>query len=165
METGGVKWTDVAQLVVSLVGFCFVVYQIRQLSKTVAGDAYTSLYEQYVEVGKILLDRPHLRPYFYADLQVDAGAPGSANTLAEIEIICELLTGLLEHAALQRHSMPSGIYEQCWQAYTKERYQKSPALREFWAGNKTWYAREFHQIVHECINARQADVRAVPGGR
>jgi hypothetical protein len=146
-----VKWTDVAQLCVSIIGFGFVWYQVRQLGKAVEGDAYTSLYEQYVEVGKIFLERPQLRPYFYNDRAVDERAPDGEKTLAEVEIVAELMTGLLEHAALQRHSMPRRIYEECWQAYTNERFEKSPALRAFWEKNKGWYAKKFYEIADDCI--------------
>ena len=146
-----VKWTDVAQLGVSIIGFGFVWYQVRQLGKAVAGDAYTSLYEQYVEVGKLFLERPHMRPYFYNDRAVDERARDGEKILAEVEIVSELMTGLLEHAALQRHSMPRKIYEECWQAYTKERFEKSPALRAFWEKNKGWYAKKFHEVADDCV--------------
>jgi hypothetical protein len=161
METAGVKWTDVAQLGVSIVGFGFVWYQVRQLSKAVAGDAYASLYEQYVDMGKLFLERPHLRPFFYENLPVDDKVPGGQKTLAEVEILSELMTGLLEHAALQRNSMPKKIYKECWQEFTKDRF-KSPALTAFWKKNKGWYASEFRHVVDGCLEGRQRMPDAAP---
>jgi hypothetical protein len=147
-----VKWTDVAQLAVAIIGFVLILLQLGKLKEQLAGDAYTSLYEQYVEVGKLFLERPELRPYFYNDDAVDERARDGKTTLAQVEIVAELMTGLLEHAALQRKSMPKKIYEQCWQEYTRERFEKSPALRAFWEENKGWYAEKFYEIADDCVS-------------
>jgi hypothetical protein len=160
VETAGVKWTDVAQVFVSIVGFGCVLYQVWQLRRAVAGDAYTSLYEQYVDVAKLFLERPELRPYFYEERVVDEEAPGGERTKAEVEILAELMTGLLEHAALQRRSIPTKIYVECWRAYTKERF-KSPALRAFWSKNKTWYASEFQEMVDGLLDENQTKTPAL----
>lgn len=151
-----VKWTDVAQLGVAIVGFVLIWLQLAKLKKALAGDAYTSLYEQYVDVCKLFLQKPHLRPYFYEQRTVDSREPGSEKTLAEIEIVAELMVGLLEHAALQQDSIPKEIYTQCWLEYTKDRF-KSPSLVAYWHENQRWYAKEFQIVVTAILEEQKTD--------
>ena len=63
-------------------------------------------------------------------------------------MMCELLAGLLEHAALQRKNLPGEFWEECWRNYTYERFDSSPALREFWRDNPKLYALTFRTVVN-----------------
>src|SRR5690349_18146151 len=53
-----VKWTDEAQLVVTVLGFVLVVFQLRGLRRQVEGDTHADLYGQYMELGKLFLSKP-----------------------------------------------------------------------------------------------------------
>ena len=154
-----VKWTDVAQLGVAIIGFVLILSQLGKLKKQLAGDAYTSLYEQYVDVCKLFLEKPHLRPYFYEKRAVDATIPDRKTIQAEVEIVAELMTGLLEHAAVQQDSIPKDIYEQCWLEFTKDRFE-SPALISYWQENKRWYAGGFQIMVENILAGRETKAKS-----
>src|ERR1700689_4242082 len=113
-----VKWTDVGQLCATVIGFVLILYQVRLLRKATAGSTYASLYGEYTEVCKLFLKTPYLRPYFYDSVEVPADVPGNEKIRQEVEIMCELVTGLLEHAALQKENIPANAWEECWREYT-----------------------------------------------
>jgi len=150
-----VKWTDVAQLVATVIGFVFVAVQLRSLRKATEGDTHADLYGQYMELGKLFLRNPHLRPYFYDSAEIDGDAPGNSRIHQEIAIMCELVTSLLEHASLQKCNLPGESWEECWQSYTFERFDSSSVLREWWRANETLYAATFRKLV----NARLASTQ------
>jgi hypothetical protein len=145
--TEAVKWTDVAQLLVTIIGFVFVVLQLGSLRRQIEGDTHADLYGQYMEMGKLFLRKPHLRPYFYDS--------------TEIDMMCELITTLLEHAALQRHNLPGESWADCWRAYTYARFDSSSVLRQWWRANEEVYAASFRTIVNSRpVPRRSADQRA-----
>jgi hypothetical protein len=146
--TEAVKWTDVAQLVATVIGFVFVVFQLRELQRATQGDTHADLYGQYMEMGKLFLRKPHLRPYFYDSAEIDVTAPNSARIKQEVAMMCELITTLLEHAALQRPNLPGESWEECWRAYTYARFDSSSVLREWWLCNQAVYADSFRKVVN-----------------
>ena len=150
-----VKWTDVAQLLVTVIGFVFVVLQLRSLRRATEGDTHADLYGQYMEMGKLFLRKPHLRPYFYDSAEIDVTAPNGARIKQEVAMMCELITTLLEHAALQRPNLPGESWEECWKAYTYARFDSSSVLREWWRCNQQVYADSFRKVV----NARPASMQ------
>jgi len=147
MDTHGTKWTDVLQLLATVVGFAWIIIQMRHLRRSTAGNTYASLYGEYMDVCKLFLGRPHLRPYFYDSAAVGADVPGSDPIRQEIETMCELMTGLLEHAALQQMNLPGDIWEECWKEYTNARFNQSPAMRSYWEVNQHLYAKSFRDVV------------------
>ena len=153
-----VKWTDVAQLGAAIIGFVLILFQLGKLKEQLAGDAYTSLYEQYVDVCKLFLKKPYLRRYFYEEHALEATIPDHDAIQAEVEIVAELMTGLLEHAAVQQDSIPSDIYEQCWLKFTKDRF-RSPELIAFWHENKEWYAGGFQIMVEDILAGRETKAK------
>jgi hypothetical protein len=146
--------------VATVIGFVFVVFQIRYLRRATQGDTHADLYSQYMEMGKLFLRKPHLRPYFYHSAEIDVTAPNSARLKQEVAMMCELITTLLEHAALQRPNLPGESWKECWQAYTCARFDNSSVLREWWESNKEVYAESFRKIV----DARLASMKKTVDG-
>ena len=149
MQIWGVPWNDVAQLAISVVAFPFVVYQIWQLNRSVQADTHSNLYDHYLKVIELFFEKPHLRPYFYEckRLTDDANAAGNEKLRREIDVMCETIAGLLEHAAVQKKNLPGDSWENCWKAFTVERFRQSPALRQFLAKNGGWYAEAFRTML------------------
>ena len=159
--TEAVKWTDVAQLLVTIIGFVFVVLQLGSLRRQIEGDTHADLYGQYMEMGKLFLRKPHLRPYFYDSTEINVTAANSGRIKQEVDMMCELITTLLEHAALQRHNLPGESWADCWRAYTYARFDSSSVLRQWWRANEEVYAASFRTIVNSRpVPRRSADQRA-----
>jgi hypothetical protein len=147
MEILGAQWTDVLQVLIAFFGFLFVIYQVRRLVGSIAGDAHASLYGQYMDLLKMFLERPQLRPYFYKSNASPASWPDDARQQQEVEAACEMMLGLLEHAALQQQNLPNSSWEECWIAYTKERFAESPVLNDYWKKHIELYAMALRNIA------------------
>ena len=149
MQIAGAKWTEVLQATIAIIGFVLVIHQVWRLKRTVQGQTNTSLYGHYLKVNELLLQNPHLRPYFYEDKLLDesAGDPKDAHLRGEVEMMCEVIAGLLEHAVVQKDNLPADSWENCWKAYTHERFQRSGELRQYFKANQTWYAKSFCDVV------------------
>jgi hypothetical protein len=139
---GGVgDWVEYTKLAVSGVGTMIVVYQLYLVLRNMKSNAYAKLYDQYLKVNEIFVNKPHLRPYFNPN--VKSNSPAVVDP-AEIDAMCEILVGLLEHAELQKDSMPN---KNCWTEYTKGRFEQSAALWKFLDAHPKWYADEFHALL------------------
>jgi len=158
-KTDKVRWTDLEaiipiigfslQLLISAVGFSLVFWQIRLLNQGIQGDTHSKLYDHYLKVNDLLSKKPELRPYFYYDYKLKDDSPGHATVLAEIEMMSEIILGLLEHAAVQRDNLPADSWEHCWYAYTVERFKRSPELQRFFQDNHQWYAGSFCEVIQK----------------
>jgi hypothetical protein len=152
-----VRWTDLEaiipiigfslQLIISAVGFGLVVWQISLLNRGIQGDTHSRLYDHYLKVNDLLSKKPELRPYFYDGKSLEASHPKHADMLAEIQMMSEVILGLLEHAAVQKDNLPPDSWANCWSNYTDERFQKSPELKKFFKDNHQWYALSFCEVI------------------
>jgi hypothetical protein len=154
--TGGVSWADVAkeirwpetiQALISIIGFVAVVCQIRRLKRTVQGETHSELYTHYLEVNKLFLEKTHLRPYFYDSKELNQ-SDKRPRLRQQLDSMCEIVLGLLEHAVLQKVNLPGDSWRNCWMTYVRERLDKSPELKNFFRANEQWYAQALRDIIH-----------------
>jgi hypothetical protein len=143
----GVEWSDAVEAIVSVLGFAFVIYQIGNLRKSVVASAHDRLEAHYFNVLNCLLQKPHLRPFFYNNKFLSTDTSKSLELRAEVDIVSEMILALIEHAALQRKSLIDGTWEHCWLPYAKERLAKSSELRQFLAENRNWYTPEIQKLI------------------
>jgi hypothetical protein len=135
--------------ITSIVGFILLIYQIHRLHLTVQGETHSKLYTHYLEVTKLLLQKPRLRPYFYDGKPLDPSLAPDADLRIEVETMCEVFLGLLEHAVLQQGNLPGDSWNNCWRAYVRERFSSSPELARFFHANEKWYAEALKQALTE----------------
>lgn len=147
MEIAGATWADVIQAIVAVVGFGAVIWQIRRLKRTVQGETHGKLYTHYLEVNKLFLERPHLRPYFYEGNVLNEPDDNQPRLRQELDIMCEVVLGLLEHAVLQKINLPNDSWKNCWMTYVRDRYHKSPELTRFFDANRKWYAKALCDLI------------------
>ena len=147
MQIAGVTWTADVQAIASIVGFVVIIYQIRQLQRAIQSDTHNKLYTHYLEVTKLLLQKPQLRPYFYGGKVLDKTVPDQADIRQEIEVMCEVFLSLFEHAVVQKNNLPGDSWQNCWKAYVLERYKNSPVLVTFFTANQAWYAKTLLDLL------------------
>jgi hypothetical protein len=153
MGTTEVTWADAVQAIASVVGFGIVIYQVWQLKRTVQSDTHSKLYAHYLEVNKLLLQNSYLRPYFYESKILDESDLNHPNIRRDVDMMCEVVLGLLEHAVLQKPNLPDDSWKNCWMAYVYERYQKSPELARFFSGNRELYAKCLQDVLGDRLTA------------
>jgi hypothetical protein len=155
------EWAQVVQAGIALLGIGFIIYQIyhlresiRHLRDSIYGTTQDSLYAHYMEINKLFMEHPHLRPYFYANArkpQPDKQtiAPGSTITnetvVQQIDFMSEAILGLVEHAVLQQQNVPEDAWTHCWRPYAIERVERSEALSGFFDPNAHWYTSKMRE--------------------
>ncbi len=131
-SVGEANWTSIVQAVcaiagvlVGILGFIFVWIQIRGLTQALNSEAHSKCYTEDFEIVKLFVDNPHLRPYFYDNVEVQPGSPDEAS----VKTIAELWVCHLEHVWLQLEYLPKKI-RKSWADYAHYLYRYSPAIRE-----------------------------------
>lgn len=132
------NWFNIFQASASTIGLLIIIYQISHLRKTMLASAHDRLEAHYLEVTKSFLAKPHLRPYFYQNAKLDSD---TGNRRSEIDMMSEILLGLIEHASLQKDNLTDETWDDCWEPYAMERLSKSIELRNFLNANRSWYTR------------------------
>jgi hypothetical protein len=143
------SWTDVTQaiasvasVVVGLIGFLLVVYQIRQLQRSIYGSTFESLYSQENNILHVFIDKPHLRPYFYDNKAID---PSDEN-YNQVMAIAELCTDFFEHLSLAQENLPPETRSR-WNRCIIDFYRSSPALRLQIQTCRDWSCDELLTLV------------------
>lgn len=142
-------WAAAIQALASLIGFVVIGYQVIQLRKNIRGATQDRLYAHYNEVVKLLMQNPHLYPYFYDGKPYSKDDSNNEDLRAEINLVCEAIFGVIEHACLQRQNLPHDSWRNCWQPYAHERMRRSPAIKNFIDRNQVWYTAALRRVVHE----------------
>jgi hypothetical protein len=148
---GPMTLAAVIQAVAAVLGFLFVIIQLR-------GATQDRLYAHYTEICKLFIQSPELRPYFYSS-GADAAAPTEEckqKLAPKVASMCEAIMGLVEHAILQKWYMPRDAWKHCWRPYALERLEQSEELREFFKSNAHWYSHRMRREMESLLAGRPA---------
>ena len=127
---------------VALVGLYLVIRQIKKLEIQIKSGSSASLYSQMIEIDRYFIDHPEYKPYIY-------GNKGISDTDADydrIRSLAEMMSDLIEHAYLQRESLPSDVWPR-WVDYIRYLYDSSPIIREHLHESGKWYADNILSII------------------
>lgn len=140
--------TAVAGVIVSLLGFLFIGYQIGQAKAELHANTHERLLDHNLEVLTLIASHPDTRPYFYDDVRLSDSPsfPDDIRTRNQVLTICEIFTDLFEHVALQRDNMPADVVA-TWTEYAQSMYEDSYELRHFLKENQNWYHESLHEIA------------------
>jgi hypothetical protein len=144
--TESAPWAQVIQALASIIGFFVLFFQVLHLRNNIRGATHDRLYAHYNDVCKEMMKKPSLYPYFYAE-QKHVGSASSGrnefaddrNEPAELEIMSEMIWGVIEHSKVQEKNLPLDSWTNCWLPYALERIDKSPAVYEYFKKNNEWY--------------------------
>lgn len=160
---------EFANLLVAVVGLPVLIWHVKGVHKWVEAQtinlkAHTlgDLYDHYFDVCRTLLAKPHLRPYLYDGVLLN-GAANNAERRSEVDSICELMTGLLEHAVIQQENFPKDTWSNCWEPFLREMYKrKNSELATFYRTNRHFYSQHFQNIVDSLVRQESNDPPATP---
>ena len=134
-------------IAVNVVGFYFVIRQIRQQALATRGDTYTNLCSLSYDILRLLAERPHLYPYFYERKPLaEAG-----EHRVEVLCCCEMIANYCDNTALQRENIPGHVWQR-WRNFVREQIALSVVLQDFMSEYRTWYSPEVGEILAE-VNA------------
>jgi hypothetical protein len=144
------NWASVATVllvVVQILGFIFVVLQVRGLQKSLHSTAHSNIYARYADTVHYFLENPKLYPYFRQNVSLKDSKPAE-ETASQVRSLCELTTALFEHATLERHNMPHTSWTDCWLPYIRTSYEQSNEMRVFFEDKTNqYYANEYRNVI------------------
>jgi hypothetical protein len=147
----GAQWTDVVQtiasiagVIVTLIGFGLVLFQIRQVERAQRGETNVALYAHMENVRAVFQNHPEIRPYFYENRDIDPRDP-----LYDLAIsTAESMVDLFELVTFLRATVQTDSWE-TWKIYMRKLYELSPVLRLFVEQNDTWYTLGLLSIMRD----------------
>jgi len=135
-------WTDVlpaigavGSLLIAVIGFGILIYQIKQLERAIRGDTQSGLYDQTFEIMRFIADNPQIRPYFYEGKELRPGDESYDLIMTATEMVADFF----EHVVLQKVNLPSEVWQK-WCFQIQKTYSNSPTLREYYTTNKLAYS-------------------------
>lgn len=135
-------WGTIALVLTTAIGFGFVAWQAAELRTTITDDALNTLYNQYTDLLSLLGNKPNLYHHVYNNAVLsDRDIEKNPTLRAEMNLICETLLALIEHALMYDRRLPDDAWNNCWKPYAEERLMKSKELRQFFKANESWYAQ------------------------
>jgi hypothetical protein len=150
-------------LLVAAVGLPVLIWHVRGVhrgietqTRNIQAQTLGCLYNHYFTLCRTLLRRPHLRGYLY-DGALMATVPADDKRRSQVDTVCEMMTGLLEHAVLQQPNIPPDSWSNCWQPFLKEMYKKSDSeLAGFYRKNRHFYSKDFQRVVDPLVATKNA---------
>lgn len=126
----------------AVAGLVLVIKQLRHIEKQIRSGSAASLYNEMISIDQFFISNAHLKPYIYGEKPVDDGDELSG----AVQSAAEMMVDLMEHAYLQRDSLPDGLWPR-WEAYMRHLYAKSPAIREYLKTSGVWYHDNILKII------------------
>jgi hypothetical protein len=140
------EWIQLGQLGVGVIGLFAIYWQISNLSASLKAQALSFIYDQYFQICHAVLKEPELRPHLYDGVPIPSN--GSAQLHRKVATLCELMTGLLEHAVAQKKNLPRNSWDDCWAEFLKEMYPNLQApMTSYYKKYWRFYTKDFRDIV------------------
>lgn len=119
--------------------------EIQEQTKILRGDAYYKMALLTVEIDKLFIDKPHLKPYFYKNREVEEGCSETERDLIETyaEFTLDTFDALVFLAKENR--IPNEDWIE-WKNAMQDMFKASPAMREFYRNNKHCYGNNLGPI-------------------
>lgn len=135
--------TSFGTMFISLVGFGFIIYQIRQVNKSIRNSTMNTIHSRAFENMKILFENPEIRPYFYEGKKYKKN---DKVDYQKILIFAEFVADYFQQILLQSDTMNKESQKK-WNFFIQDIICNSPELQKHLFKNKEWYTKE----IIECI--------------
>jgi len=112
--------------------------QSRHGVQATLASVYQAMNNEMMQINRLFVDRPSLRPYFYEDRELAEESPEERD---RIDATAELFVNFIDNVLTQMPLLP-GHLAQPWRTYFASVTTTSPVLREFWKRHREWYSEE-----------------------
>jgi hypothetical protein len=158
------KWTDIVQaigaagsLLVAVVGFGVLIYQIKQLERAIRATTQGELYSQGFEILKFLGENSEIRAYFYEGKALAENDRARNLVLSATEIVADFF----EHIVLQRPNLPEPVWQK-WAIQIQNTYLNCPTLQEYFDIHKDMYCDDVIRLCEE-VRSKEHDESSPEG--
>jgi hypothetical protein len=136
--------------VVFIVSVILLGLQLREMAKqsshgvrATLASVYQAMNDNMLQINRLFIDRPLLRPYFYGEQELTDESPEERE---RVEATAELFTNFIDNVLTQLPLLPSNLAEP-WRTYFTSVTTSSPVLREFWERRREWYSEEMRALL------------------
>jgi hypothetical protein len=135
-----------AAAVISLVGFVFVIRQLRYTRQAIETQTQAQIYNMGLEAYKIVIEHPELGQYIYDGAALPKSGPERHKALSAFELFCDYF----EYIILQDGAVSSDVRDS-WIRYMEKLFQRSIALQEFVSARKDQYTPQFYAVFERAV--------------
>ena len=153
------KWTEIVEAIsaagsflVTIVGFIFVLRQLRQVDQSIRGDTNASLCQQSLEILNAMMSRKGCYKFFYDGISLANDDPDRE----EILLLTEMIVNYLDLVALQKDNMPSNVWPR-WKNFISDTIESSPVVTEHLTKFAFWYSEELNLILKQISKNERRD--------
>ncbi|HRH85115.1 MAG TPA: hypothetical protein PK210_12830 [Bacteroidia bacterium] len=151
------NWTQIVQAISSIVvagtsviGFVFLIFQLRQISTSIKSQNHAAIYQTSVELNKILLDNPKYIPYFFENKEMDE----DDQDFKKLQLAATIATDFYEYVFTEKNNMDINM-RNSWIEYIQEAYANCVYIRLHINQNKSVLNPEFVHIIQMKYNQQQ----------
>jgi hypothetical protein len=143
------NWAEILQaissggtLLVAIAGITFVVWQIRQVDRSVRSNTHERLTNESLDILRFLADHPSTYDYFYG------GKPIPAQDDNTLKYATEMIANYLEHVVMQMETLPTEM-QKTWRSFVRDQYARSPIIRDHLFRFREWYSPKLLKMVED----------------
>jgi hypothetical protein len=148
MNWANVNWTAVEALatcataIIAAGGIFFVLQQLKQVERTIRGDAHERLTTGSIEILKLLAGNPESYAYFYEGKPLTHDDPNRVFVL----YVAEIFANYMENVINQKENMGKRDGA-VWNRFVVDTCKMAPVVRTFLIERKEWYSPELVGIA------------------
>jgi len=147
---------EVISLLISIASSVGVIYSLwllnrqtgifnRQLMEGISA----SMTGYSLEISRIFLEHPDLRPYFFAGQTIENGHPDYLRAEAIAEVILDIFWTMSSQARRYQSDLSNPEARVLWENYVRDCFATSPVLSNFLTMRKDWYGREMVILMEQ----------------
>ena len=135
------------QTIISVLGFVAVVVSLIYVAQNIKTQVYQSIGNQLIDINKVFVDHPELRPYFYEGKEISKGSKlyGLATSIAEMRL------DFYDSVLIQMKYFPK-YFVVGWKETIRDVFAFSPIMRETLEIRRKWYSPGLVQLARQVVN-------------
>src|SRR3954451_4283783 len=116
------KLSELFQVILTIIGFGFVLYSIKQISATLKISAHTAATVNLLELDKLFIENPEYWPYFHRNMEMASDDGRYLKLVAIADFMLDYFQGLLQQAPHAWNSSDTS------RRFIREMFRSSPIL-------------------------------------
>lgn len=147
---------QVITMVVALAALIFTGIQTRISSRAVAAQTLQNLTQEVIEISKIMVEYPELRPYFYEGEPITRDDPNYSRVMAVAEMYLDFLESFQDDYVRSLNGMGEGgeVWDY-WENYFKDMFATSPTICLLSIETQHWYSTDFTKYRNKDCKAKR----------
>lgn len=141
---------------IGILSLAFIILQTRAMNEqsrlateNMQASMYATIAAHTMEMDRIFVDRPELRPYFYSNKPIDEADKVYDQVMAVAEHELDLFDSIYTQLGYIPDDEDKDEDRETWRRYFAASFAKSPALCKRYYANKDWYMRSLGKLADE----------------